>query len=194
MSKEETREFDSNEERYFSWYLDELKKAGFVSAWNLIDKDDSYPLTDGLSVEYIEPMKKVADKIKTQSILKPSVYTPDFRIVWTQRAYGIFTTELNDPCRRNKITTPFISQDEVSIVETKGTFDQNNMTRLANNNIKFVFERHNVFINMIKIPGIFNKSFTPERYFLTDKTLTPRKLNYKTQWYLSDFVESCIGL
>jgi hypothetical protein len=189
-----TRGFDSNEERYFSWYLDELKKSGFVTKWSLIPDEDSYPLTDGLSVEYIVPMKKVDDKIKVQSILKPSVYTPDFKIIWTIRAYGTFVTELDDPMRRDKITTPFISQDGESIVETKGTFDKNNMTRLANNNIKFVFERHGIFINMIKVPGIFNKTFTPERYFLTDKTLTPRKISYKRKWYLSDFIESCIGL
>jgi len=38
-----------------------------------------------------------------------------------------------------------------------------------------------VFINLIKLPSIFNKTFTPDRYLMTDKTFKPRKINYGTK-------------
>jgi hypothetical protein len=91
-----------------------------------------------------------------------------------------------------KIITPFICSDDemISIVETKGTFDMGNMTRLANNNIKFVYEKYQVYINMIKVPTIFDKTFTPDRYLMTDKTFQSRKIKYKNVRTLREFIES----
>ena len=180
--------FDSHEELYFSWYLDELKAKGYINNWNR--NETSYQLTDGLIHKYIKPMKKVEDKQLEQAILKPSVYTPDFTIYWKPKAIGIFVSKLY--VTKGKITTPFICQlpELVSIIETKGAFDMGNMTRLANNNIKFVYEKYKVLITMVKVPAIFNKTFTPERYYMTDKTFKPRKLKYKNVRTLREFIIS----
>lgn len=184
-------DFDSKEEWYFSWYLEELKKKGYIDEWDA--QSVTFELTGGFTVDYIKPMKRVEDKVLKQVILNPSTYTPDFRILWSDKAFGIFATDLDNTNNR-KIDTPFISKDRTSIVEIKGGFDSNNMTRLANNNIKFVWEKHLKFINMIKVPQIFNKTFTPEKYFKTDKSGKPRKIKYKNKIYLSDFIESKLGL
>jgi hypothetical protein len=174
-------EFDSKEELHFSWYLNELRNAGYINKWDKFENvNDPYPLTEGLAHKYIKPMKRVEDKELYQTILAPSVYTPDFKIWWTPKARGIFVTDLNI-YSKEKITTPFICQDGISIVETKGTFDMGNMTRLANNNIKFVYQKFGVFINMIKVPTIFKNTFTPDRYLLTYKSFKARKINYGTK-------------
>jgi len=171
-------EFDSKEELYFSWYLNQLRNQGYIDSWDKFENvNDPYPLTEGLVWDYVKPMKRVEDKQLEQVILAPSSYTPDFKIWWNPKARGIFVTDLNIGSTE-KIATPFISQDSISIIETKGNHDNNNMTRLAINNIKFVYQKFGVFINMVKVPTIFKNTFTPDRYLLTDKTLKPRTLHY----------------
>jgi len=180
--------FDSKEELYFSWYLEMLKARGYVNRWEKTEV--AYHLTHGLEHEYIKPMKRVDDKVLKQTILSPSLYTPDFIIYWNPKAIGIFVSKLRGT--KEKIETVFICQDDemISIVETKADFDRNNMSRLAVNNIKFVYEKYQVYINMVKLPGLFNKTFTPDRYLMTDKTFKPRSLNYKNVRTLSEFIKS----
>lgn len=179
--------FDSKEELHFSWYLDELKQAGYINTWER--NGISYQLTSGLERDYIKPMKRVADKHLKQVIFTESRYTPDFNIRWTDKAKGIFVMDLQSDSVE-KITTPFISNYGGTTVETKASFDMNNMSRLARNNIKVVWDKHEVYIELIKIPNIFNTTFTPNRYFATDRTMKPRKLNYKNVRTLREFIIS----
>jgi hypothetical protein len=179
--------FDSQEELHFSWYLEHLKDHRYVNRWE--KNETSYTLTPGLKHTYIKKMKRVDDKELEQAILNPSVYTPDFIIYWEPKAIGKFV--VNPDNTNNKINTPFICDDElISVIEVKGEFDNNNMTRLATNNIKFLYHQYNVFVNLIKVPSIFNKTFTPDRYFMTNKTFKPRKIKYKNVRTLREFVNS----
>ena len=182
--------FDSDEEKYFSWYLEELKEAGYIKTWyRFEDVQKPFKLTDGLKRAYIVPMKRVEDKVKEQALLNPSIYTPDFSIIWTEKAIGIFVADLNVKFK-GRVMEPFICQDKLSIIETKGNHDHKNMTRLAINNIKFTYQRYGVYVNMTKIPAIFNTTFTPSKYLKTDKTKRKRKLNYKNVRTLSQFITS----
>jgi len=180
--------FDSKEELYFSWWLDQLKASKYVNRWER--NEASYNLFGGLVHSYIKPMKKVANKILTQTILHPSIYTPDFIIYWEPKAIGIFVSKQSKT--EGKIMTLFLCTDDemISVVETKADFDRNNMSRLAVNNIKFVYEKYKVYIDMVKLPSLFDKTFTPDRYLMTDKTFIPRKLNYKNVRTLSEFIKS----
>jgi len=167
------KQFDSKEELHFSWFLEQLKKAKYINHWERCET--SYQLTGGVKHSYIKPMKKVEDKQMEQSILLGSSYNPDFIVYWEPKALGIFLSILNKS--EGKITTPFICDDDqlITIIETKADFDMKNMTRIAINNIKFVYEKYNVYINMVKLPKFFNETFTPDRYLMTDKSFTPRK-------------------
>jgi len=180
-------EFHSQEEKYFSWMLDELKAKGYIVEWQKCNT--SLQLTKGLYLEYVKPMKKVANKVLKQTILEPSVYTPDFEITWAVKAFGIFVTDL-DIKSDDKLDTVFTSHGVKSVVEVKGSWDNNNMTRLAKNNIKFVYDKHGIYINLIVVPNVFSKLFTPERYFMTDRTFKPRTLNYKNARTLREFIAS----
>lgn len=180
--------FDSKEELYFSWYLEVLRNWNFIRSWDKIETP--YQLTEDLTIEYLKPMKRVKDKILSQKLLSGRVYTPDFKIRWTEQAIGVFTQDLkNGVLYKNKFTAPFISQGGISIVEVKGVFDNNNMTRLATNNIKDVYEKYGDYITIAKIPMLFKQTFTPERYMLTDVSLKQRKINYATRT-IKDFINS----
>ena len=66
-------------------------------------------------------------------------------VVKLPKANNIFVQEINKG--NKKITTPFICDEQgVSIVETKGSFDRSNMTRLAINNIKFLYQKYNIYV------------------------------------------------
>lgn len=168
--------FDSKEELYFSWYLEVLRNWNFIEKWEKVK--EPYILTNGLYIKYTKPMKRVEDKIIEQKLLSSRVYTPDFIIKWTDQADKVFAQELKNG---EKIVTPFISQQGVSVIEVKGGFDNNNMTRLAVNNIKDVYEKYGEYVTMVKIPLLFKQTFTPERYLLTDKSFKPRTIKYATR-------------
>lgn len=168
--------FDSKEELYFSWYLEVLRNWNFIRWW---EKNTlSYQLTKDVVRTYIRPMKRVEDKIISKTLFSGRVYTPDFKVIWTDQAHGIFVQDIN--CGE-KLTAPFISQGGISTIEVKGGFDNNNMTRLAINNIKDVYEKYEDYITMVKIPMLFKQTFCPERYMLTDISLKPRKIHYATK-------------
>jgi len=184
-------EFDSNEEIYFSWYLDELLKSGFIRKWKL--HPITFELSDKKTYAWNEQLKTKV-KIKEQTLFQPHNYTPDFLIEWTEKARSLFFNSTED--RANLKNVPFISQklanehgDEVetTIIDIKPTFDQNNMTRLFSINQKWVYDKLGVYVQKIiplsskkpKVKGLFEKTFVPTKYLLTDKSKKARKINFK---------------
>ena len=183
---------DSKEEIYFSWWLEELYNKGvIISATN---RTESLKLTEGCIRNYIKPMKRVADKKLTQNILPSRVYTPDFKIVWntTHPKIELFIGNIKDVHKKwDSLFHPWIEQFETSsFVETKGTFDRNNMTRLFKQNQSWVYANYGIVVSLIKIPNLFNKTFTPKRYMTTDLTQKPRTIKYKNIITIDEFLKN----
>ena len=180
MIKQE--QFDTYDEYIFALWLEELKVAGYIKDWK--HEPYEFKLSDGLKIQYqkvteLKTKTKIEDK--EQTILQPSVYTPDFWIKWEEKSYGKLFQDISSNV---KIVCPFISNSlygkhYYSYVELKPSFDSGNMTRLFKNNQKFVYEKFKVYINLfIGLDDLFNKTFTPHEYTLTHKTKVPRKMKY----------------
>lgn len=182
--KPRTDGFDSDEEMYFSWYLDELVEAGYVESYHKIRV--GYVLSEKLVNQYVKPMKRVENKKKDQTIINGHEYTPDFVIRWAKKALGVFAQRLGDG---DKHIAPFMVQGyyDKSVVEIKADFDMNNMTRLVTLNIKWVLQRYNLIISLTKVPSIFRKTFTPKKYLVTNKTGKPRKIKFEVKT-LEEFI------
>ena len=171
--------FDTDDEYYFSLWLEELKEAGYVDSWSR--EPYELKLTDGLQVEYFKETKlktkiKVEKKLKT--ILRPSIYTPDFEISWNEKSHKLLFQLIRENSEYN---SPFYADYDtyVSLVELKPSFDSGNMTRLFKNNQKFIWDKFKIYINLIEDLGaLFAATFTPNEYLLTPKTKKLRKLNY----------------
>jgi hypothetical protein len=172
---------DSNEERYILWYFETLRNWNYIESY---ERAQTYPLSEPIWRDY-EKALKTKIKVVPEQIIKGHEYTPDYKVVWKEQAIGIFTADLNGSLRKN---LPFISQDLVSIIEVKPTYDFKNMTRAAMINIKWVWEKHGIYINVTKPDQLFNKTFTPERYLLTDKSFKPRKIKYKNVKNIKEFI------
>lgn len=179
-------EFLSNEELYFSFYLNELQDNGYINSWS---KGVSYPLGDALIHSYTEK-----NKLKEQTIIQASAYTPDFQINWNEKAEGLFYTKLKG---NKKINTKLIIAQEVgfSLIETKGNYDFKQMNTLATVNGKWLYAKYRIVVNLIKVPDIFKKTFTPRRYMLTDSGRQERVIHFPVislEEFVSDKLDKSI--
>jgi len=179
---------DSNEELYFSWYLYELKINGFIEYYK--PHPESFKLSDPIVNSYIKKLK-TKDKNETEEVLKGHLYTTDFIIKWTEKARNLFFKELNNnsKIKESNYQQFLIASDSlISYIEVKPIFDQNNMTRLAKINQKWVWEKHNIFINIVIPDKHFSKTFTPAKYMITNISGKSRKIRYKPIKTLKEFI------
>jgi len=185
MKKKKLHGFDSDEEWYFSFYLDELYEAGYISEYELYP--DSYILSDAVFYEY-EKQLKTKTKMIVKKLMREHIYSPDFRIIWADKARGVFFDSIYG--QTNLLKVPFITiSDNISIVEIKPVFDQNNMTRLFITNQKWMYHKLGIYVQKIVPVKLFEQTFTPKRYLLTDKSGKPRKLKYQPR-SLETFVKT----
>lgn len=201
---EDGHTFDSHEELYFYWWVKELMDNGYVKEFTPHPK--SFPLSSGLSIPYIEQMKKVENKELWYNLIQPSVYTPDAQLTWTSKGENIFYFNLDESspnhfeenvCKDKKLLYLMISHGLNCFIEVKPIFDQNNMTMLARTNIKWVWENHETYVNMVIPQKLFAKTFTPKRYLTSTKSNKPRKIHFKVQSlqeYIGKFEDKSIKL
>jgi len=152
--------FDSDEELYFSWWLDELVKADLIIEYK---RGSEFLLSDPVKV-MAEKQLKTKTKLVEKHLLSGHIYTPDFNV--------LFRPSFASKCG-------FSHDSGLSIIEVKNDYDAKNMTRLFRINQKWVAKETGIIVNLVKIPSFFKKTFTPERFLLTDQTMKPRKLKHK---------------
>lgn len=184
--------FDSKEELYFSFWLEELEQAGYINSWN---NAKTYQLGEKIVNKYTEQLKTKA-KEKEQTILNGCEYTPDFEINWNFNAINIFfdifpvltNIKVNPDLILAKVVDSELTKHFTSIVEIKPNFDQNNMTRLNGINRKWMYQKHSIFVNLVKVPDIFKDTFTPKKYLVTDTGKQTRLIHFQTR-SLEDYVK-----
>lgn len=175
----ETASFDSDEERYFSYWLDELKLLGYIKAYY---RPAPMPLSAARQYTTSVPRKTMPPRMENRELLKAHEYTADFLVTWTEKAYGIFHEDKNAVVQNRQV--PFFSNYNgitatyYSLLEIKPSFDQNNMTRAFVLNQKWILCQKGIYVELVKIPDFFRKTFTPVKYLYTDKTRQRRKINF----------------
>lgn len=170
---------DSDEELYFYWWLSELKENGYIDEFIL--QPEPFTLSVKMKMTYFKPMKRVEDKELSYNLINGHIYTTDARIVWNKKAENVFykdlTTELGKyDSYKDAI---FIATESISYVEVKPKFDFKNMTRLAKTNIKWVWDKYGIFVNLVIPERLFKLTFTPDRFLTGNKSNRLRKINYK---------------
>lgn len=185
-------EFDSVGEMHFYWWCEELIEAGYMA--NVSFHPPTLPLSAPFDVEYIKPMKKIEDKVLSKTVLNGHEYTADFRCLWHENAKGVFVHNIKTRAENRELldllksTGPEGEELTTTWIETKPVFDQNNMTRLAVINQKWVMSEYGIFINIVIPEKLFDKTFTPQRFLLCDKSGKPRKIKYKNIKTLEQFI------
>lgn len=177
-------DFDSDQELYAYWYFEQLKEEGFIN--DIIHHPEPFELSESVNSSYVEKLK-TKDKIVSEELLKGHLYTADFIVVWSDKAKGVFFDLLDGGTRFKKRSSQvlFVGQveggDYLSVIEVKPLFDQNNMTRLAKINQKWVWDKHKYFINIMVPEKWMKNTFTPYRYLITNKSGKPRKIKFEVR-------------
>lgn len=180
--------FDSDEELWFSWYLEELRLRGLVDKW---ERAKSFQLSDAVRMTFIKPAtgKHKKERHVEKDWVSGHVYTPDFKIWWRPSACdaGLVQCWQFEPAKLRE-DVPFIANidpslpEMTSLIEVKPMFDAHGKTQWSSMQIKWVMAKFNLHVQMVKIGTkpkcLFDRTFTPQRFLLTDKTLKPRALKY----------------
>jgi hypothetical protein len=159
--------FDSPEEEYYYDWLTELKEQGYIHS---IEQEPEYELFPEV-------------KIKDKTILRCSMYKPDFIIIWEDKAKDVFyfTEESNFKSIIVELKSKhFAHKDKLteryySVVDVKGTF----AARGNSSTIKFpiiqkqMYYRYKIYVNKImplhSKSGLFANTFTPKKFYYTKK-------------------------
>jgi len=165
----------SDEEFFYLCWLSELCDAGYVD--NVWYEYTTFELYGGYEKLYEQRLKTKVN-YKTECLVKPTVYTPDFKVEWTESAEGVFYYDYVDGERLTSNSKPLyhLGSNLVSYVEIKPVHNQNNMTSYAQVKINWLFATQGVYINMFKIPTMFGMNFHPGEYLVTDIKRSPRKV------------------
>lgn len=183
---------DSQEEVMIIMFFEELIEAGYVKS---IERAETFSLSERVQNKYTEvvQMKTKAKVVeKNQILLEEHVYTPEFKINWTEKALYVLVT--NGGEYNTKITQPFMGEfhgeDDgiTSHIEVKPNFDQNNMTRLFKINQKWMYQEHSVFVNLVHPHKLFEQTFTPKAWLKTP-TGKDRVIHWPVRT-LEEYIES----
>ena len=175
----------SKEEMWFTWWLEDLVKAGYVEHWTYQPR--AYPLTSDVVVSVAKKLK-TKTSFKKKTLLQDSTYTPDFEITWRQNAIGLFhadTDLLQYPLPL------FFGTHRNSLIDVKGGWSQDAKKAKFSLIQKMLYRFHRLYVNRVEIPKLFGKTFSPSNplFYLTPERQDMRKINHPVRT-LAEFIES----
>lgn len=168
--------YESFNELHFLYWVEELMEIGIVES---IERAPSYILTEGWVNVYSLPNKrKTQGTPKQQVLLRPSVYTPEFIITWSKKALEKFVWEEGTSRFDKLFIGKKVGLKTCTWIEVKPHFNMRGKTTLFVNNQKFLFKIHGIYVNLVKIPDLFEHTFVPVKYLKT-ATGKEKKINFE---------------
>lgn len=176
-------EYESFCELSLLYFAEELIKAGYATR---VERSPSYSLCDPVQSSYAVQLKR-GSKQETQTISQGVTYTPDYDIYFTGKALGVFCWELGSGKKWDKnllVAHRVIWKDggEPSLLkaccEVKPDFSRNSTTPKSVQSMKWLYQRHGVFVNLFRPNRIFEGLFLPDKYLMTERG-TKRILKFK---------------
>ena len=172
------KNFKSLEELYFSYYLEELKEAGYIKSWRY--EISKFQLTEPYIRTYLKQLKtKIVEK--EEFLLHGSSITADFTILWTEKAKNIFYLD-NYYAIKDIKSIPFRLGElgiKTSYIEIKPTNESKTSSSISfPYKQKFCLNEYGIYIQKIK-------PFDSKKKCLFSDTFTPNDV-IKSQIYLKD--------
>jgi len=180
---------DSFEEVYVSWYLEALKTNGFID--EVVYHPSPIVLFPAVSIQYNLHSPK-RDKVRNFNLIHDKTYTMDFVVTW-KSGLGMFHIPIDEEYMKNASfnsnprNIPFFSHltngKFISYIDVKGTGSPhgNKSDMIFSIIQKIVYDKFHIFINKVVPQKLFSETFSPDRYFFTDKSTKPRKINFPTR-------------
>lgn len=186
-------EYDSKEELWFEWYLDELYELGLIKSYYY--HPPSFELS--LPVSYkLEERKKTKTNILTREFLKSHDYQLDFKIIWDYVALGKLFNIIGETVKQKAyFWAARDDNDFISYVDVKGAFaaKNNNSATTFPLNQKWLWDKYGIYVQKVMVSNkrnsVFAKTFTPEKFLTTEKTGQDRMIHYKPILTINKFLE-----
>ena len=169
-------ELKSSQELYTMWWLQELQDNGFISGFSY--ETASFTLSEKKTNEITKHLK-TKEKIVESHLLNPHIYTPDFVVFWTPKGTSKFVNHIHSGDEKKLLISKNIQEPTVTLLEVKAKVDRNNTRREFSLNQKWIYDKLGLYVNLFIPETIFKNTFVPERYFLTDKSMKPRKQKWE---------------
>ena len=178
MDKIDFKQADSKEEVYFSWWLNELMRAGYIIDWTY--QPNTFLLSEKI-MYMVHVQLKTKIRVDPKVLMHKHTYTPDFWIAWSLKSQGLFYNNLCDKVDLKSCAV--IAQLGESYIDVKPkAWGNNSFMEVFKNNQKWTYKRHGVFVQPLVVYGgktsVFESTFCPERFRLTDATMRKRKINF----------------
>lgn len=210
-----TKTKENDHEMYFRWYCEELQRYGFLKRF---DRElQKFSILPEQKHKRENHLKTKTNTLEEFNLLQPLEYTYDFRLIWTDKAYYIFT-ELYIPGGHFVFGEPtFISHkinidgvDEiVSYVDVKPHYAAAKFGGGQNASFytfpliqKFLLFTRKLYINKIvpihtgkhgRTTCLFATTFVPNSYKFTNKSGALRSIPYR-QRSITGYTEQKQGI
>ena len=178
----------TNEEIYFTWYLEELQRRGHVERF--VFQPQTFEITSKVQYPTLKRFKRKPPETEMHTLLHPHTYTPDFKVYWTPFALNYFLKLLDARADVYDNKLPFFADVEienntpviVSYIDTKSAasvrvLHQDGLTKFPYKQ-QLMWMRYHIYINKVAVPTIFKTTFTPERFLLTNVKQEPRVVHF----------------
>lgn len=183
------------QEEWFSFWVKEAIEHKFILEYTAEKDITAFKLFDGLDYEYTvdkvlypgTARAKIKTITKKDTLLYPMSYTPDGIIIWNPKVKNILFNDLFEKGSAY-FKAQFIQEKWVTFLDVKAPKGVNRAADLPFSfTRKFMWEKLNIYVNKVMIvppkPSdkgyIFKDTWTPARYFFTDKLTKERSLTYK---------------
>jgi len=169
-------EYESFCELSCLYFAEELIKLGYVER---VERSPSYSLCNPVQHSYAEKLKRGSKQV-TQTISQGVTYTPDFDIYFTEKAIGIFCWVYGSCVKweKNLLVAQNTGNLYKACCEVKPDFSRASTTPKSVQSMKWLMQKHNIYVNLFRPNRIFEGLFVPTKYLLTERG-TPRLLKFK---------------
>src|SRR5271155_1890748 len=164
---------DSIEEKYFCYWLDEAKDAGWVDRWVYVTKP--FLVCPYIRLPYIKTTQlktKLKQEYKEFTLLHDLEYTPDFKIKWTQKGIDRFVSYVKGETDHNYANPKSlffcgywqvkdISLSTTTWVEIKPNFDMHGKISKFSVLQKILWTFKGLFVDLIQFPDLFKETWMP---------------------------------
>lgn len=192
-------EYESFCELSCLYFAEELMKQGFVK---MVKRSESHLLCDPVQNTYVVQLKK-GSKQETQTVAHGVSYTADYDIYFTSKALGKFCWELGSDAKWEKnllvvqrvayvgLPSEYKPSEPLyrACCEVKPDFQRASTTPKSVQSMKWLYQKHGIFVNLFRPNRMFQGLFVPDKYILTERG-TPRLLKFRPltlQQYLRRF-------
>lgn len=215
MAKKNTEK--NNTEKYFEWWLDDLKKHELILDWER--EPETFVLREPNTVFYMQHFERKPSVHRAVALDRAITYSPDYKVyvpknsalfgkmialLGNQMLYNpldydqnnlyqetlFYATNTESELHGGCYIFYFDVKPSANAIRSSGSLGSSREFPIKK---RLMYEIHNIIVNKVVPVGgkdsLFEKTFLPTRYLFNDSGSAPRKISFK----FDDFMKYAIN-